>query len=74
MVGAYLRIKDPRVIIIVRPGKTNEFIICWSAGLVSAHAQLRTGGVELCTTFLGGEVEGDDFVSDEPEVVPGFEG
>ena len=69
-----MRIKDPRVSIIVCPGKTNEFIIRWSAGLVSAHAQLHARGVEFCTTFLGGEVEGDDLESDEPEVVPGFEG
>ena len=69
-----MRIKDPRVSIIVCPGKTNEFIIHWSTGLVSAHAQLCSEGVGLCTTFLGGEVEGDDLESDEPEVVPGFEG
>lgn len=55
--------QDTRVGVLVSSGETDS-VVC-DARTIATNSNLRARGVELGTSWILGQVEGDDFVSDQ---------
>lgn len=56
---------DPSVVVLVGTREADEFVGAGGSGLVTANVDLDTAGVELGTSRLVGQVEGNDLMTEE---------